>query len=177
MTERSDPDTARRRIRRVLERFAEGETEVEEIDDPSGVPLRLERDPDDPRRYVMSIRGTADEWVPQVEGVRFPPTDGPPADWPGDFPFLPGATAVLNLHLGSGARSLRWEALPDGVGARSWLMSELRAEGWERATDPGPPRHHPDEILLRRSGLERRILLGEVEDGAELVVVEEGEEG
>jgi len=114
-----------KRVQEATPRFRAGESDVEEVESPSGL-IRLVRDSDAPNGFRLEAQG---ERGPIPVGMRFfAAAHTRPEGYPSDLPFLEACAAMVN----AAARSVSWMEPAEPEAAFARLVQESVASGWQQ---------------------------------------------
>ena len=142
-------------LARLVARFRESGSAVEDIDAPGG-PIRLRKRPEPGVAFrVESLASGA----PEIALTAFEPADRPGPGYPVGMPFIPNLQVSVTTGPTPDRPTLAWWGVPDASGVATELVRQLERDGWEPAGEEAlPPPISVRHITLRR-GFEERIIL------------------
>lgn len=155
----------------AIRRFERGETEQVETFDARGVRSLMTRDKDDPRRFRIESEASDGRLKVTTTGVRFPPSDTPPPDFPEGIPFVSGCTTAFLEMATTGTTALRWEGPKDPMAVFGAVSDGLVEAGWERSDPPDPTGRQPKQALFQRGHSSRKLVVFSNPDRTDVVLM------
>lgn len=143
----------------AIRRFERGETDSVETFDARGVRSLMIRDKEDPRRFRIESEASHGQLKVTTTGVRFPPSETPPPDYPEGFPFVSGCTTAFMEMAASGTTALRWEGPEDPLTVFGTVSESLVKSGWERSDLEDPSGRQPRQAFFQRGDSSQKLVV------------------
>jgi hypothetical protein len=156
----------------AIRRFERGETDSVETFDARGVRTLMVRDSEDRRRFRIESETKDGQRRVTTVGLRLPPSDARPPDFPEGYPFVPGCTTVLLEMAGSGTTALRWEGPDDPVSVFGAVSESLVEDGWTVAESTDPGGRQPRQAFFQRGEAGRKLVVFSNPDRTDVVLME-----